>query len=516
MVKFMLEHIGISESRTVDTEHSFIDAVVNQSGNIRPIHVADYRDYSRRCNLYARHTDMTSEAALNALANVAPDCGFSLAVEAKYMSDWLVAAGPDDIPLGIARPKTTEQISRLLVVCNAHAIPVVPQGGLTGMTGGATPVKGALLISLERMNKIEAIDCVGQTITVEAGVQLQTIQEAADAEGFLFPLDIGSRGSCQIGGNLATNAGGNRVLCYGMARDMVLGLEVVLADGTVITAMNKMMKNNAGYDLKQIFLGSEGTLGIITRAVLKLYAKPKTLAVALTAHSDYPQLERFLMQSRAHLGGTLTAFEVMWPEFYAQGAARIGGAAPLPVGSGAYALIEVSASDDSAQAQLSSLLEAGVETGVVDDAVLAQSIGQAQNIWSIRDTSGALSKSFDPIGNFDVGLETGRIHDFVTECRTRLETRWPGVSCYFFGHVVDGNVHLIAGDFPQGDTLNVEEAVYDCVRDFSGSISAEHGIGTQKRGHLEYSRSLPEIALMRQMKSNLDPQNILNPGKVFL
>jgi FAD/FMN-containing dehydrogenase len=454
--------------------------------------------------------DNSHGAAKNALANAASDCGLSFTVSAKYMSDWLVPAGPDDIPLAIARPQTTTQVSQLLAVCNAHDIPVVPQGGLTGMTGGATPVNGALLISMERMNKTEAIDRVGQTITVDAGVPLQTIQEAADAAGFLFPLDIGSRGSCQIGGNLATNAGGNRVLCYGMARDMVLGLEVVLADGTVITAMNKMMKNNAGYDLKQIFLGSEGTLGIITRAVLKLFAKPKSVAVGLT------QLERFLIQTRAHLGSALTAFEVMWPEFYAQGAARVGGSAPLPAGSGAYALIEVSASDESAQDQLASLLAAGLEAGVIEDAVLAQSIGQAQNIWSIRDTSGDLSKSFNPIGNFDVGLETVRIHDFVTECRKRLEARWPGVRCYFFGHVVDGNVHLIAGDFTPGETPAFEEAVYDCVRDFGGSISAEHGIGTQKREHLNYSRSAPEIALMRQMKSNLDPKNILNPGKVFV
>jgi FAD/FMN-containing dehydrogenase len=459
---------------------------------------------------------MTHESDLNALADAVPDCGLSFNVEPKYLSDWLVPAGPDDLPLALARPKTTEQVSRLLAVCNASGIPVVPQGGLTGMAGGATPVKGALLISLERMNRIETIDPVGQTMTVEAGVPLQSIQEAADGAGFLFPLDIGSRGSCQIGGNLATNAGGNRVLCYGMARDMVLGLEVVLADGTIISAMNKMMKNNAGYDLKQIFVGSEGTLGIITRAVVKLFAKPKSVAVALTAHSDYPQLERFLVQTRAHLGNSLTAFEVMWPEFYAQGAARVSGAAPLPIGSGGYALIEVSASDDAAQTQLASLLEAGLEAAVVEDAVLAQSLSQADAIWSIRDTSGELSKSFTPIGNFDVGLETSRIHEFVTECSKRLEARWPGVRNYFFGHVVDGNVHLIAGDFTPGDTLAFEEAVYDCVRDFGGSISAEHGIGTQKRGHLDYSRSATEIALMRQMKSSLDPKNILNPGKVFL
>lgn len=459
---------------------------------------------------------MNVTATLEALAANLPDAGISFDVGEKHMGDWLMRAGPDDIPLALARPKTTEAVSALLACCHEHRIPVVPQGGLTGLTGGATPVKGALLISMERMNAIADIDPVSQIMTVEAGVPLQQIQEAADNVGLMFPLDIGSRGSCQIGGNLSTNAGGNRVLRYGMARDLVLGLEVVLADGTVITAMNEMMKNNAGYDLKQMFVGSEGTLGIITRAVLKLFAKPRAMAIALTAHATYADLERFLVLTRAQLGGALTAFEVMWPDFYAQGVARGKGAPPLPIGAGAYALIEASTSDDSAEAQLGTLLELALEQGVIDDAVLAQSLQQSQQIWAVRDSSGELIQAYTPAGNFDVSLSTSRIDEFVADCRARLESRWPGVLCYFFGHVVDGNVHLVAGNFADGNTLKLEEAVYACVRDFGGSISAEHGIGLQKRGHLDYSRSAHEIALMRQVKAALDPHGILNPGKVLI
>jgi FAD/FMN-containing dehydrogenase len=463
--------------------------------------------------LASPHID--GRSALEELADHCPEIGLSFDVSDKYMGDWLWRAGPDQTPMAVARPRTSAHVARLLAACNANQIPVVPQGGLTGLAGGATPVRGALLISMELMTKVEALDPVGQTISVEAGTPLQMIQEAADKAGFFFPLDIGSRGTCQIGGNLSTNAGGNRVLRYGMARDMVLGLEAVLADGTILTSMNQMMKNNAGYDLKQLFIGSEGTLGIITRVVLKLFAKPRSTALALTAHADYPQLERFLSLTRARLGGNLTAFEVMWPEFYERGLQRASGSPPLVGRAGTYALIEVSSLDDGAEAQLSSLLEAGLEAGCVEDATLAQSLAQTANLWTIRDTSGDLGVSFDPVGNFDIGLPVSSIHAFVRECRTRLEARWPNVQCFFFGHVVDGNVHLIAGNFPDGQTDELEEAVYDCTRDFGGSISAEHGIGTQKRDHLDYSRSAAEIQVMRKVKAALDPSGILNPGKIF-
>jgi FAD/FMN-containing dehydrogenase len=459
---------------------------------------------------------MTHTQILTALAAAHPDCGLTFDVGEKHMGDWIMRAGPEDAPLALARPKTTAQVSLLLATCREHDIPVVPQGGLTGLTGAATPSKGALLISMERMSNIIAVDPVSQTITVEAGVPLQRIQEAADAARLFFPLDIGSRGTCQIGGNLSTNAGGNRVLRYGMARDMVLGLEAVLADGTVISAMNSMMKNNAGYDLKHVFIGSEGTLGIITRVVLKLFPKPKSVAVALVAFADYPALERFLSLTRSRLGGALTAFEAMWTNFYALACSLQAQAAPLATNHGCYALVEASASDDGADTLLGGLLESALEGRMVEDAVLAQSLAQAQAIWAIRDSSGEVSQRYNPIGNFDVSVPTSAIQSFVEDCTKRLRTHWPDLAINWFGHVVDGNLHLMSGQFEAHELDELEEVVYATVRDFKGSISAEHGIGLQKRSHLCYSRSDAEIAMMRHLKASLDPKGILNPGKVFI
>jgi FAD/FMN-containing dehydrogenase len=458
---------------------------------------------------------MTHTQALTALAAQHPDCGLTFDISEKHLGDWLMRAGPDDVPLALARPKTSEAVSHLLRLCNEHAIPVVPQGGLTGLTGGAVPSKGALLISLERMTSVEPVDVAAQTIVVEAGVPLQRIQEAADDAGLMFPLDIGSRGTCQIGGNLSTNAGGNRVLRYGMARAMVLGLEAVLADGTIVSSMNRMLKNNAGFDLKQVFIGSEGTLGIITRVVLRLAPKPRAMAVSLASFADYPQCEHYLALARERLGDALSAFEVMWPDFYERASARKSGTPPLPVGAGAYALVEISTSDDSAQNQLQAFLEAALDADIVTDAIVAQSEAQTLAIWGIRDMGGELIQSFSPAGNFDISVATSRIQSFVTTCRARLEAGWPGVETIFFGHVCDGNVHLIAGGFAADQLEPVELAVYEVARDHEGSISAEHGIGLHKRDHLHLSRTDAEIALMRRMKTAFDPKNILNPGKVL-
>jgi FAD/FMN-containing dehydrogenase len=458
---------------------------------------------------------MTHRETLEALATRLPDCGLTFDVSDKHMGDWLMRAGPDDVPLALARPRTSADVSELLRTCNAHGIAVVPQGGLTGLTGGAVPSNGALLISMERMAQIDSVDTVAQTIIVGAGVPLQRIQEAADEAGLMFPLDIGSRGTCQIGGNLSTNAGGNRVLRYGMARALVLGLEAVLADGTIVSSMNRMLKNNAGFDLKQVFIGSEGTLGIITRVVLRLVPKPRAMAVSLASFADYPQCERYLALAREQLGDALSAFEVMWPEFYERAAERKTGTPPLPVGAGAYALVEVSTSDDGAQAQMDSFLESALNAGMVSDAVVAQSEAQTQAIWGLRDMGGDLIQTFSPVGNFDVSVATSRINAFVAATRARLLAGWPGIEMIFFGHVCDGNVHLIAGGFGEDQLERVELAVYEVARDHDGSISAEHGIGLHKRDHLHLSRNEAEIALMRRMKAAFDPKNILNPGKVL-
>ncbi len=451
---------------------------------------------------------------LETLRAAFPDNPPETEVSDKYRGDWLMRAAPSVTPLALFRPRSTDEVARALKICSAHGVPVVPQGGLTGLTGGTVPSEGALLLSMERMAKIEEIDPISQLMIAQAGTPLQAIQEAADAAGLMFPLDIGSRGTCQIGGNLSTNAGGNRVLRYGMARAQVLGLEVVLADGTVLSSMNRMLKNNAGFDLKQIFIGSEGTLGVITRVVLRLVPKPAAMAVCLVSFDDYPKVEAFLALARARLGDTLSAFEVMWPDFYERATAMQ--TAPLPVGAGAYALVEVSTSDDSAEAQLAAFLEAALEMAIVGDAVLAQSLQQTRAIWAVRDMGGEIIQAFEPAGNFDISVATADIHGFVEDCRARLRARWPDIAVIVFGHVCDGNIHIVAGGFGHGDEAAVELVVYETARDHDGSISAEHGIGLHKREHLHLSRTAEEIALMHRLKASLDPQGILNPGKVLM
>jgi FAD/FMN-containing dehydrogenase len=436
-------------------------------------------------------------------------------IGARHQGDWLVKAGPDDVPLALALPRDTQDVSTVLRICHAAGIPVVPQGGLTGLTGGAVPVRGAVLLSLERLRAIEEVDPIAGTITVQAGVPLQSVQEAADAADMLFPLDIGGRGSCLIGGNLSTNAGGNRVLRYGMARDLLLGIEAVLADGTVITSLNKMLKNNAAYDLKQLFVGSEGTLGIITRAVLRLFPKPVTTNTALCAFDDFDRIYDFLRSARAHLGGTLSAFETMWQPFYVR--AIEGKTRPLGPDHIAYVLVESMGTDPSRDADhFSALIEQALEAGVVADAVVAQSLKETRQLWDIRDSSGELVQKLKPVGNYDVSVPTGRIQAFVIECSARLAARWPGAETICFGHLADSNLHMFvkvpATPFPEDD---IDAIVYGCVRDWRGSISAEHGIGLLKKAYLDYSRTPEEIALMKTLRHAMDPKGILNPGKIF-
>lgn len=437
----------------------------------------------------------------------------------RHSRDW-AGAVTEVRPAAVAYPRTTEEVAAILRACHAHGQAVVPQGGLTGLAGGGTPVPGALALSLERMAAIEEVDPAAATLTAQAGATLQAVQEAADGAGFLFPLDIGGRGSCRLGGNVSTNAGGNRVLRFGMARDLVLGLEVVLADGAVVSSLNKMIKNNAGYDLKHLFIGSEGTLGVVTRVVLRLHPKPRSTSTALLAAPGYPALLELLALLRDRLGGRLSAFEAMWPDFWRF--ARQGlGAAPLPLddapGDGTIrVLVEAMGQDPEADpAGFEDAVAAGLEAGCVADAVVAQSGREAAGLWRVRDQSGELRRRFSPHVDFDVSIPTGDIGRFVADCTARLRARKPDVATVFFGHVADSNLHLgvqVDGRFSREEA---DRIVYGCVRDWRGSISAEHGIGTLKRPYLDHSRSDAEIALMRRIKQALDPAGILNPGKVL-
>ncbi|MCC7008552.1 MAG: FAD-binding oxidoreductase [Acidobacteria bacterium] len=439
------------------------------------------------------------------------------AIEPRYLGDWMVTM-TNGRPLAVIRPRTTADVSAALRICHDSGTPVVPQGGLTGLAGGATPIDSSVVISLERMSGVEEIDAAAATLTALAGTPLQAIQQAAADAGFLFPLDLGARGSAQIGGNVATNAGGNRVIRYGMTRDLVLGLEAVLADGTVVTSLNKLIKNNAGLDVRQLFVGSEGTLGIITRVVLRLFPQPRTQSVAFCALDGYDRVVAFLRHARAALGGTLSAFEMMWPDFYALVAHPASGLpAPLPAGAGAYVLVEaLGASPAADAAAFEQMLTTAFEQGLIADSVVAQSAAEAKGLWSVRDAPGEFHRLLWPHVGFDIGLPIGVMGRFVEACGDALRRQWPGARTVFFGHVGDSNLHVNVkvreGEQPAAD---VNTLVYGLVREFGGTISAEHGIGLLKRPYLAYSRTAEEIAMMRTLKRALDPKGILNPGKVL-
>jgi FAD/FMN-containing dehydrogenase len=368
------------------------------------------------------------------------------------------------------------------------------------------------------MRAIEEVDQAAACMIVEAGVTLQTVQKAADEAGFFFPLDLGGRGSATIGGNASTNAGGNRVLRYGMMRDLVLGLEAVLPDGTIVSSMNRMLKNNAGYDLKQLFIGSEGTLGIITRLVLKLHPKPVSVCTALCALESYDAVVALLGRAKTGFAGALSAFEVMWPEFYRVGTSALGRTPPIPEEYGLYVLMETLGGDpEPDQARFEAVIDAAMQAGLVSTAVIAQSAKDAQNLWAVRDCPGEFPKAQHwPQLGFDVSIPTGGIGAFVAECRALMARRWPKAAALYFGHIADSNLHVsVRIDEHCADTHALEEAVFALVGQWQGSISAEHGIGVLKREFLHLSRTPEELALMRTLKAALDPKNILNPGKVI-
>lgn len=420
-------------------------------------------------------------------------------------------------PRAVLRPRSTADVSAILRAAHTAGEPVTAWGGKTGLVDG-TRAEGGLALSLERMSRIEEIDVVGRSMTVEAGCVLQTACEAAEAEGMLLPLDLGARGSATIGGNISTNAGGNRVIRYGMMRDMVLGLEAVLADGTVVSSMSHLIKNNTGYDLKQLFIGSEGTLGVVTRAVLRLRTAPASQNTAFVAVSAFEHLPRLLRSIEQGLGGTLSAFEVMWLDFYKLvTSAPAKGRRLLPADHPYYVLIEAMGGDQAGDAErFERVLGEALEAGDIDDAVIAKSQSERDEMWALRDDVGQTGRN-RPVFAFDVSLGLKHMEAYVAKVRGDLEARWPAMTLMVFGHLGDGNLHLIAGvgDAAAETRHAVEETIYRPLLPIGGSISAEHGVGLQKREFLPLSRSPNEIALMRTLKHALDPKGILNPGKIL-
>jgi FAD/FMN-containing dehydrogenase len=432
-------------------------------------------------------------------------------ISRRHYSDWTGHAPA--CPAALLLPRTTEQVASALRICGNAQQPVVPQGGMTGLAGGAVPRATDIALSLERLRGIEEIDPAAATISVWAGTTLQEIQQAALDAGFIFPLDLGARGSCQIGGNIATNAGGNAVIRYGMTRDLVLGLEVVLADGRVLNLLNKMIKNNCGYDLKQCFIGSEGTLGVITRAVLKLAPQPGETITLLCALPDYASAVSLLRRVQRSVG-TPQAYELMWQDFFRLGVSWLENpTAPMSLDHPLYVLLECASRRDL----LEQTLEEAIVAGEVVDAVLASSQTQARALWKIREATGEFPLRMKPL-NFDISLPIGQIGDFAERCRQRLEQRWPGNHSVYFGHIGDSNLHLTVdcASLPEpAPILEVEELVYSAVGELRGSVSAEHGIGLLKRDFLHHSVSLEARQAMQQLKDCFDPKGILNPGKIL-
>jgi len=419
----------------------------------------------------------------------------------------------------IIRPANTREVSGILKLCHAAGQSVVCHGGLTGLVGGARAGKDDIVISLERMNGMEPVDAVNRTVTVDAGIPLQKVHEAAEEADLLFPLDLGARGSCTIGGNISTNAGGNSVIRYGMIRDQLLGVEAVLADGTIISSLNGVIKNNTGYDLKQLFIGSEGTLGIVTRAVLRLRPLPRSCNTALVAIENFDQVGRFLRDMDSAMGGTMSAFEVMWNDFY-----RLivgdGNKHGQPLGSdhGFYVLLESTGGhEESDKVRFEGALEEAFESELIVDAVIAQSKQQRENLWAVRDDIEGLTQILWPPIVFDISLGIPQMDDYVDEVRQQLADRWPDSVMVAFGHLGDGNIHLgiTIGNHDPEEVHAVEAIVYEALGRRQGVISAEHGIGLDKREYLKHSRSVDEIALMKTLKQALDPKGILNPGKIF-
>lgn len=437
-------------------------------------------------------------------------------IPAAALNDWSTEQG--GTPLALVTPKDTQTVSAIMATCHAHGVAVVPQGGRTGLAGGAVPSEGCVLLSLAGFDRIEEIDRASGLMVVGAGCILQRVQEAAAEAGFFFPLDLGARGSCQIGGNIATNAGGNRVIRYGMMRDLVLGLEVVQADGTVLSMMNRMPKNNAALDMKHLFIGSEGTLGVITRAVLRLHPGVAGANAALVALPDFAAAASLLQHAQKVLSGRVTAFELMWNDYYSAVLSETALRPPLSADHPLYALIEVQGADpDADRPVFEAMLESAFEAGTVIDAAIAQSQRETDAFWTLRDGIAELLSRRAPTINFDVSVPLARIGDCVDEMRAALEAAYPSLGMLFFGHAGDSNIHLVAGPITELDPTGhgIETIVYGIVREFSGSVSAEHGIGLHKKPWLSYSRSENELALLRRLKATLDPTGILNPGKVL-
>lgn len=430
--------------------------------------------------------------------------------------------------MALAQPASAAELADLVKLCARHGVPVVPQGGNSGMSGGATPdtTGAALLVSLRRMSAIRAIDPQMRTATCEAGVVLQTLHEAAQAQDLRFPLTLGGKGSATVGGLISTNAGGTQVLRHGSMRAMVLGLEAVLPDGSIYSALTPLKKDNRGFDLKQLFIGSEGTLGIVTAATLRLVPQITGRTVVWAGLASIHAARQLLLHCEAAAGNAIEGFEVLPQSCLDAVIAHVPDArAPLAQPHPWHALIEF-VSDQPAAAGLDSLVEttlaSAFEAGLVEDAVISVNEGQAEAFWLLRDSIAPAERAKGPAVQHDISVPVDRMADFIAAAVPAIEGAFPGVSAAGFGHLGDGNIHFhviappgsarVVWEENQGKAIS--RAVHDMVAQWNGSISAEHGIGQLKRDELERLGDPASLALLRAVKRALDPRGLLNPGKL--
>jgi len=423
----------------------------------------------------------------------------------------------------VLRPGSTAEVSEICKLASAHRIALVPQGGNTGLVGGQTPHNGEVVVSMRRLDKIRDVDASSNTMTCEAGVVLQVAQQRARDVDRLFPLSLAAEGSCTIGGNLSTNAGGTAALAYGVAREMALGLEVVLADGRILNLLSKLKKDNTGYDLRNLFIGAEGTLGIITAATLKLFPKPRAIETAYVGLKSPAQALKLLSISQNEAAGSLTSFELLADiavDFSIRHGIDIRD--PLQSKHPWYVLMELSSSRDDARAALESILAQGMEQGIVDDAVIAANLSQRAAFWKLRDEMSGAQKPEGGSIKHDISVPVAAVPAFIEEANAAVVKLIPGSRPVPFGHLGDGNIHYNVsqpiGGKPE-DFLarwhEVNEVVFAIVLQMGGSISAEHGIGVLKRDELPDVKDKVAVELMRSIKAMLDPLGIMNPGKVL-
>jgi len=423
----------------------------------------------------------------------------------------------------VLRPASTAEVSEICKLANANRIALVPQGGNTGLVGGQTPHHGEVVISLKRMDGIREVDAASNTMTCEAGVILQVAQQRAAEADRLFPLSLGAEGSCTIGGNLSTNAGGTTALAYGVAREMALGIEVVLADGRVMNLLSKLKKDNTGYDLRNLFIGAEGTLGIITAAVLKLFPKPRAIETAYVGLASPAKALKLLSLSQNEAAGTLTSFELL-SDIAVDFSIRHGIDVrdPLSAKHPWYVLMELSSPRDDARATLEAILTKALEDDIIGDAVIAANLSQRQAFWKLRDEMSAAQKPEGGSIKHDISVPVAAVPDFLAEADAAVMKLIPGSRSVPFGHLGDGNIHYNISQPIGADTADflarwheVNKVVFDIVMKMGGSISAEHGIGVLKRDELPDVKDKTAIELMRAFKALLDPNGIMNPGKVL-